>query len=106
MLKSDRTTLYADGDDAASIEVDIADADDHLIFTAENTVQFTITGPARSLGIASGDWANDEPFKATSRKAYKGKALIVIQSTLVRGTVNLTVSSPGLTPATLTLTTH
>jgi len=51
MLRSDRTTLYADGDDVASIEVDIADADDNLIFTAENTVQFTITGPARSLAL-------------------------------------------------------
>jgi hypothetical protein len=47
---------------------------------------------------------NEEPFKATGRKAYRGKALIVIQSTLVPGTISLTVSSPGLTPATLTLT--
>jgi beta-galactosidase len=65
-----------------------------------------MTGPGRSLGIASGDWKNNEPFKATSRKAYQGKALVVIQSTLVPGTINLTVSSEGLTPALLTLTTQ
>jgi len=106
MLKPDRTTLHADGDDVSCIEVDIGDADNNSIFTADNTVQFTTTGPARSLGIASGDWTNDEPFKATSRKAYQGKALIVIQSTLVPGTINLTVNSPGLKPSTLTLTTH
>ena len=104
MLKSDRTTLYADGDDVSCIEVDIGDMDNNSIFTADNTVQFTQTGPARSLGIASGDWMNEEPFKATGRKAYRGKALIVIQSTLAPGTISLTVSSPGLTPATLTLT--
>ena len=103
MLKPDRTTLFADGDDVSCIEVDIGDADSNSIFTADNTVQFTMTGPARSLGIASGDWMNEEPFKATGRKASKGKALIVVQSTLVPGTINLTVSSPGLTPATLTL---
>ena len=106
MLTPDRTTLHADGDDVSCIQVDIGDADNNSIFTADNTVRFTMTGPARSLGIASGDWTNDEPFKATSRKAYQGKALIVIQSTLVSGTVNLTVDSPGLQPATLTLTTH
>jgi beta-galactosidase len=106
VLKPDRTALHADGDDVSCIEVDIGDADNNSIFTADNTVQFTMTGPARSLGIASGDWTNDQPFKATSRKAYQGKALIVIQSTLVPGTISLTVDSPGLKPSTLTLTTH
>jgi beta-galactosidase len=106
MLKPDRTILYADGNDASSIEVDIEDADGNPVFTATNTVEFAMTGSGRSLGIASGDWKNNEPFKATSRKAYQGKALIVIQSTLVPGTINLTVSSPGLTPVLLTLTTQ
>jgi beta-galactosidase len=86
--------------------VDIEDADGNLVFGATNTVEFAMTGPGRNLGIASGDWKNNEPFKATSRKSYHGKALIVIQSTLVPGTINLTVSSPGLTPALLTLTTQ
>jgi beta-galactosidase len=106
MLKPDHTTLYADGNDASSIEVDIDDADGNLVFGTTNTVEFAMTGPGRNLGIASGDWSNNEPFKATSRKAYHGKALIVIQSTLVPGTINLTVSSPGLPPANLTLTTQ
>jgi beta-galactosidase len=106
MLKPDRTTLYADGNDASSIEVDIEDADGNLVFGATNSVEFAMAGPGRSVGIASGDWSNNEPFKATSRKAYHGKALVVIQSTLVPGTINLTVSSPGLTPALLTLTTQ
>ena len=106
MLKPDRTTLYADGNDVSCIEVDIGDADSNSIFSATNTVQFTMTGPGRSLGIASGDWNSNEPFKGTSRKAFHGKVLIVIQSTLVPGTINLTVNSAGLTPATLTLTTQ
>jgi beta-galactosidase len=106
MLKPDRTTLDADGNDVSCIEVDICDAGDNSIITANNPVQFTMTGPGRSIGIASSDWTSDEPFKGTSRKAYKGKVLIVIQSTLVPGTIGLTVTSPGLPPATLTLKTN
>jgi beta-galactosidase len=106
LLKPDRTTLYADGNDVSCIEVDIADADSNYIFDANNTVQFAFTGPARSVGIASGDFSSNEPFKAASRKAYHGKVLIVVQSLMTPGTVNVTVSSPGLTPATLTLTTR
>ena len=64
-----------------------------------------MTGPGRSVGIASSDWTSNEPFKGTSRKAYKGKVLIVIQSTRVPGTIGLNVSSPGLPPVTLTLKT-
>jgi beta-galactosidase len=106
VLKPDRTTLYADGECVSCIEVDILDADGNPVYAADNTVSFTMTGPGRNIGIASGDWMNNEPFKATSRKAYHGKALIVIQSTLVPGTINVTVSSEGLAPATLTLTTR
>jgi beta-galactosidase len=106
MLKPDRTALEADGNDVSCIEVDVCDADNNSIITADNPVQFTMTGPGRSVGIASSDWTSNEPFKGTRRKAYKGKVLIVIQSTLVPGTIGLTVTSPGLPPATLTLSTN
>jgi beta-galactosidase len=104
MLKPDRTNLYSDGGCVSCIEVNIGDADSNLIVTANNTVSFTMTGPGRSIGIASGDFSSNEPFKATSRKVFKGKALLVIQSTTVPGTINVTISSAGLAPAILTLT--
>jgi hypothetical protein len=106
LLKTNKTTLYADGEDVCCIEVDIADANNNFVITAANQIQFTMTGAAgRSLGIASGDWTSSEPFKATTRKAYKGKVLIVIQSTMVPGTINVMVSGTGLTSASLALTT-
>jgi beta-galactosidase len=105
VLKPDRTTLYADGDDVSNIEVDIMDANDVLVADASNTVQFTLTGAGRSLGIANADWTSSDPYKATSRKVYRGKALVVIQSTMDPGTIGLTVSSGTLTPASLTIAT-
>ena len=104
-LKTNKTTLYADGEDVCCIEADIADANNTLIFKDSSTVSFSFTGAGRSLGIASGNWTSAEPFKATSRKAYHGKALIVIQSTMDTGTINVTVSSTGLTSANLTIKT-
>ena len=105
-LKPDRTRLDADGNDVACIEVDVCDADGNAIVTATNLIRFTLTGPGRSVGIASSDWTSNEPFKAASRKACKGRVLIVLQSTLVPGTIGLTVTSPGLPPAALTLKTN
>jgi beta-galactosidase len=89
-LQPDRTTFYADGNDVSCVEVDITDAAGNPVYTATNTVEFTFTGPGRNLGIASGDWNSNEPFKATRRKTYHGKALIVIQSTLLPATLDLT----------------
>jgi len=105
MLKPGRTTLYADGNDVSCVEVDILHAENNPVFTAGNTVQSTMAGTGRNIGIASGDFSSNEPFKATSRKAYHGKVLIVIQSTMVPGTIYVTVSSAGLAPASLKLTT-
>jgi len=105
LLKPDKTALCADGDDVSNIEVNLVDATNNFIYAATDTVQFTLTGAGRSLGIASGDWSSSEPFKATSRKLYHGRVLIVIQSTTTPGTIGLTVSSGTLAPATLTLTT-
>ena len=105
LLKPSKTTLYADGDDVSCIEVDIADANNNFIITAADQVQFTMTGVGRSLGIGSGNWTSSEPFKATSRTVYKGKALIVIQSTMDTGTISVTVNSGSLTSASLTVKT-
>jgi beta-galactosidase len=105
ILKPDRTTFFADGSDVACIEVDIADSNNTFVFGAADTIQYSVAGPGRSLGIASGNLMDASPFKATSRAAYHGKALIVIQSTLVPGTITVTISSPGLASGTVTLTT-
>jgi hypothetical protein len=105
VLKPDRTTLDADGDDVSNIEVDILDANDVLVADASDTVQFTLAGSGRSLGIANADWTSSDPYKTTSRKVYRGKALIVVQSNMNPGTISLTVSSGTLTPADLTIAT-
>ena len=105
VLKPDHTTIYADGHDVSCIEVYIKDASDNVVFSANNTVSYTVTGPGRNLGIGSGNWTSTEPFKATSRATYRGKALIVIQSTPDTGTINVTISSTGLTAASLAIKT-
>jgi beta-galactosidase len=104
ILKPSKTTLYADGEDVSCIEVDVADADNNYVYSAANQISFTMSGAGRSLGIASGDWGSSESFKATSRKAFNGKVLIVIQSTTTPGTIDVAVSGTGLAGANLTLT--
>jgi hypothetical protein len=105
LLKPDRTTLYADGDDLCNLEADIVDADNNLVWDAVNSITLAISGQGRSLGIGNGDYTSDESYKALSRKAYNGRVYMPIQSTMSPGTITVTVSSGTLIQATLTLTT-
>ena len=105
LLKPDRTTLYADGEDVCCLEADIVDADNNLVWDAVNTIQLSLSGQGRSLGIGNGDYTSSDPYKATSRKAYNGRVFMPIQSTTTPGTITLAVSSANLTSANLTLTT-
>jgi beta-galactosidase len=105
VLKSDRTTLYSDGDDMANVEAYVVDAAGHHIWSATNNLSYTITGAGRGYGIGTGDLSKAASIIATSRNAYEGRAFIPVQSTTTPGTITLSVTSNGLTAGSLVLTT-
>lgn len=96
VLKTDRTTLFADGDDMANVEAYVVDAAGHHIWSATNTLSYTIAGAGRGFGIGTGDLSKAASIVATSRPAYEGRAYIPVQSTTTPGSITLTVSSTGL----------
>jgi beta-galactosidase len=104
VLKSDRTTLYADGDDLANVEAYVVDAKGNHIWSATNNLKYTVAGAGRALGIGTGDLSKTVAF-SDNRNAYEGRAYIPLQSTTTPGSITLTVSSNGLTSGTVTLTT-
>lgn len=59
-------------------------------------MHFKIDGPAVIAGVDNADLKDFEPYVANTRKAWKGKALVVIKSKHEVGDIKLTVSSPTL----------
>lgn len=53
VLISDRTTLYADGDDVTNIEAYVVDASDRHIWNATNTLSYAVAGNGRKVRSAS-----------------------------------------------------
>ncbi|UOQ68707.1 sugar-binding domain-containing protein [Hymenobacter volaticus] len=78
------------------IEVSITDENGNPVTTATNEVTVGIEGPAKLLGIESGDLASHEDYKAAKHLAYQGKLLIYVQSTAASGTIKVSLQSPGL----------
>ena len=102
-LKTDRTTLYADGEDVTPIEVDVLDDQGRIVPTADNLVTFQVTGAGSVAGVGNGNPGDHDPDKAAYRHAFNGKCLVIIGSNEKKGSIHLTATSPGLKSAALSL---
>jgi len=104
VLKSDRTTIYADGDDVANVEAYVVDAAGRHIWSATNNLKYSVTGNGRGFGVGTGDLSKTVPY-SDNRNAYEGRAYVPVQSTSTPGSITVSVTSNGLTAGTLVLTT-
>lgn len=102
-LTPDRATIAADGNDLSFVTVEILDSDGNLCPTAVNEVTFTVEGAGQNEGVDNGNPISLERFKADSRKAMAGKALIIVRNNGKKGDINVKAVSPGLSDATVTL---
>jgi beta-galactosidase len=101
-LSPDRQTLQADGSDTVVVPVSIVDAQGRFVANASNRMTFQLTGGGRLLGVGTGNPSNHDPDRASQRNAFNGHCLALIQAGREPATLELTATSPGLAPATVT----
>ena len=102
-IVADRKTLSAQSKGLAHIEVQVVDQAGKLVPDAAAEVAVTLTGPARLLGIESGDLASHEPYAAPHHRAYQGRLLLYVQATGAAGPIRVALASPGLATKTIEL---
>jgi beta-galactosidase len=93
VLTVDRSTISADGHDLAFVEADIVDSHGVIVPQADNEITFSVTGPATLVGVDNGNSVSHESYKGTSRAAFSGKALAIMQATTVPGKVTIQATS-------------
>ena len=99
LLEADRTAIVADGRDLAFITVKVLDEAGTVVPHADNLVTFEVAGEGRVIGVDNGLQTSHEPFVASSRKAFNGLCLAVIQSGETAGTITVRARSAGLQEA-------
>ncbi len=104
-LKPDRTSINADGRDLVFVEADITDSNNNLCPNATNTVSFSVSGPGTIVGVDNGNAPSTESYKGSSRMAFSGKCLVIVQATKTSGTITVSASSNGLSSASVTVST-
>jgi beta-galactosidase len=105
-LIPDRTKISADGQDLSFITIEVTDKEGKLQPNAQNQLHFSINGPGIIAGVDNADIKDLDQYIGTGRKAWHGRALVVIRSTRNAGDINLTVSSAGLTGAIVNIITE
>lgn len=106
-VSADRTIIKADGYDLSYITVDVQDENGNFVPNANNEILFRVSGNGKIVGVDNGDGASWERYKdyngTWKRKAFSGKALVIVQSTEDMGSFTLTASSAGLQSDTVTV---
>ena len=103
VLRPDRQEISADGEGVAICAVEVQDAEGRVLPITENPVTFKISGPGEVIGTGNGDPTNHEPDGGSTRKAFAGLCMALVQSTKSAGSLKVEATSPGLSAATATI---
>jgi beta-galactosidase len=103
-LIPDATRVTANGEDVVHIEYHIVDRNGVRVTSANAEVTLSVEGPARVLGIGNGDLNDASSGQGLVHRAYQGRGLAILQSTVAAGAIAVHASAPGLDPAAVTVT--
>jgi beta-galactosidase len=102
-IYADRAEIAADGEDVAMFAVEVRDARGRIVPITDNLVTFKVIGAGKLIGVGNGDPTDQESDKGSSRKAFSGMCMGLVQSTKLADSITVEATSPGLTPAQVTI---
>jgi beta-galactosidase len=103
VMTADRNVICADGEDVAMFAIEVRDAQGRVVPVTDNDVTFKVSGAGKLLGTGNGDPTNQQPDKGSSRKAFSGYCMALVQSVKNGGDITVEANSPGLDTARVTI---
>ena len=94
-LQANKTAIKNDGYDLVYVTVSLQDKDGNPLPTANNLINFKVSGGATIVGVDNGYQASLEPFKANYRKLYNGKCIVILQSNRKAENITLEATTAG-----------
>lgn len=95
VLRCDKQSVFADGEDIAVVEISAEDSDGYAVENARDRVTLEVSG-GRLLGFDNGDSTDSDSYKTTQRRLFSGKAAAYIASDIAEGEIIVKASAPGL----------
>ncbi|WP_343690158.1 glycoside hydrolase family 2 TIM barrel-domain containing protein [Chitinophaga sp.] len=102
-LQADTRQLAADNQDLAYITVNLLDSAGHRNPEDSSLITFKLEGPATIAGVGNADPRSLESNQAPQRKAFHGRAMVIIKAGRTPGTIRLVANSSNRPPAEIIL---
>jgi beta-galactosidase len=103
-LTPDRRVITADGQDLCFITVEAVDSEGRVCPDAAIPCEAIVKGQGSLIAFASADLKDREPYTSPRVTTWKGRALLVVRSTMKRGRAQVSIKS-SLPTASLTIQT-
>jgi beta-galactosidase len=102
-LTADRESISADGRDLLYVTADVVDAEGLIVPTADNLIEISVSGAGQIVATDNGDPADLVAFPSTSRKAFSGRALVILKCAGGDGMIRVSALSVGLSEGDVTI---
>lgn len=103
VVTADRDRIEADGQDLSYVTVELQDASGTRHPKAEQPLAFEIDGPGAIVGVGNANPVSLESYQRPERKAWQGRALVIVKAGHAPGEIRLGVTSPGLPDKEITI---
>ncbi|MFF8970080.1 glycoside hydrolase family 2 TIM barrel-domain containing protein [Streptomyces sp. NPDC014995] len=103
-LTPDRASLPADGRSLVFVTAEVVDARGVLVPDAEHLISFEVGG-GRLAGLDNGRQESAERYQASTRTAFRGKALAIVRAGTEAGALKVTARVDGLRQGSATVRT-
>uniref|UniRef100_A0AAU1ZSP7 DUF4982 domain-containing protein n=1 Tax=Streptomyces sp. NBC_00093 TaxID=2975649 RepID=A0AAU1ZSP7_9ACTN len=95
-LTADRKSLAADGRSLCFVTADVVDARGVVVPDAEHLLAFEVDGGGSLAGLDNGREESAERYQASTRTAFRGKALAIVRAGAEAGRLKVTARAAGL----------
>ena len=102
-IKADRSEVQANGEDLVFCSVEVQDAQGRIVPITDQEVAFKVAGMGKLIGVGNGDPTSHESDIASTRRAFSGLCMGIVQAGKRTGEIAVEVTSPGLISASVTV---
>ena len=100
-LSVDKTVIQANGKDVVHVVAQLVDKKGKEVSWKDELVEFDIEGDYKFLGVDNGNYMDVIDYHSMKVPTYKGKALLILQSTDKTSKLNISAKSPNMSSNTL-----
>ncbi len=105
-LTPDKASIHANENELVYVTVEVIDHDGLRVPNADHPIFFTTSGAGILKAVGSGNPTSDEMYVGNQRKAFRGRCLVVVQSSGNPGEIQLRAQADGLESAVITIYAH